>query len=69
MGIEKVKQLLHEKVYFLGIDKAAEDMIKNCLPCQCVSHPDPPRATENVKISTGPMAYIKHRLSWPYFKL
>ena len=34
MGIEKVKQLLREKVYFPGIDKAAEDMIKNCLPCQ-----------------------------------
>ena len=27
MGIEKVKQLLREKVYFPGIDKAAEDMI------------------------------------------
>ena len=42
MGIEKVKQLLHEKLYFPGIDKAAENVIKNCLPCQCVSHPDPP---------------------------
>ena len=54
MGIEKVKQLLREKVYFPGIDKAAEDMIKNCLPCQCVSHPDPPEPLKMSKFPPGP---------------
>ena len=54
MGIEKVKQLLREKVYFPGIDKAAEDMIKNCLPCQCVSHPDPPKPLKMSKFPPGP---------------
>ena len=54
MGIEKVKQLLHEKVYFPGTDKAAEDMIKNCLPCQCVSHPDPPEPLKMSKLPPGP---------------
>ena len=54
MGIEKVKQLLCEKVYFSGTDKAAEDMIKNCVPCQCVSHPDPPEPLKMSKFPPGP---------------
>ena len=54
MGIEKVKQLLCEKVYFPGIDKAVEDMIKNCLPCQCVSHPDSPEPLKMSKFLPHP---------------
>ena len=33
-GIVKTKALLREKVWFVGIDKMAEDHIKSCLACQ-----------------------------------
>lgn len=36
MGIKKTKQLLREKVWFPGIGKAVEKLVKGCIPCQAV---------------------------------
>lgn len=37
-GIVKTKQLLREKVWWPGIDRAVETMISHCLPCQAQDH-------------------------------
>ena len=36
-GIVKTKQLLREKVWFPGIDRRAEELIKSCNPCQAAT--------------------------------
>ena len=36
-GIVKTKQLLREKVWFPGIDRLAEEVIKACTPCQAAT--------------------------------
>ena len=41
-GIVKTKQLIRDKVWFLGIDKLAEEKVKNCLSCQAASTKSPP---------------------------
>ena len=33
-GIAKTKSLLHEKVWFAGIDGAVEKKVKSCMPCK-----------------------------------
>ena len=42
-GIVKTKQLIRDKVWFPGIDKLAEEKVKNCLSCQAASTKSPPR--------------------------
>ena len=41
-GIVKTKQLIRDKVWFPGIDKLAEEKVKNCLSCQVASTKLPP---------------------------
>ena len=41
-GLVKTKQLIREKIWFPGIDKAVKDMIGSCIACQANSHPNPP---------------------------
>ena len=39
-GIVKTKQCIREKVWFPGIDKQVEQIVKSCIPCQA-SYPGP----------------------------
>ena len=41
-GIVKTKQLIRDKVWFPGIDKLAEEKVKNCLSCQAALTKSPP---------------------------
>ena len=41
-GIVKTKQLVRVKVWFPGIDKLAEEKVKNSLSCQAASTKSPP---------------------------
>lgn len=36
-GIVRTKALIREKVWFYGIDKAVEECVKSCLPCQAAT--------------------------------
>ena len=36
-GIVKTKALIRSKVWFVGIDKAVEDMVKHCKTCQAIA--------------------------------
>lgn len=37
LGVVKTKGLLREKVWFYGIDKRTEDLVKDCLACQAAT--------------------------------
>ena len=39
-GMTKSKALLREKVWWPGINKEVEDLIKGCVPCLCVGTPE-----------------------------
>ena len=41
-GIVKTKQLIRDKVWLPGIDKLADEKVKNCLSCQAASTKSPP---------------------------
>lgn len=44
-GITKMKALMREKVWFPGIDRQAEAMVRNCLACQATT---PDTHTQNL---------------------
>ena len=46
LGIVGTKQNLGSKVWWPGIDKAAERFCKSCYECQLVAHPKPTRAID-----------------------
>ena len=51
----KTKQLLREKVWFPGIDKQVEHLVKSCLPCQAVTkNPEPKPELLMSELSDGP---------------
>ena len=50
-GIVKCKQFLRERVWFKGMDKKVEDMVKGCMSCQLVT---PVPAATPLKMSTIP---------------
>ena len=62
-GVVKTKQLLRQKVWWLGIDKDTDSMISQCLPCQAQgprTNPEPlrmsPMPTDCGKLSTSTYA-------------
>ncbi|XP_064609599.1 uncharacterized protein LOC135473664 [Liolophura sinensis] len=54
-GIVKTKKLLHQKVWFPGIDKLVETTIHNCIPCQAVTLENSSRQ-EPLKMTVFPQA-------------
>jgi len=53
-GIVKTKQLIRDKVWFPGIEKLAEEKVKNCLSCQAATPKSPLR--EPLRITPLPSA-------------
>ena len=41
-GVQNTKALMRSKVFFIGMDKAIEDEINNCIACQSTGRPTPP---------------------------
>ena len=67
-GIVKTKKLLREKVWFPGIDKLAEEKIRNCHPCQ-VSTPEDSKPLEPLKMTplpNGPWKEVSMDFAGPY---
>ena len=58
MGIVKTKALVRDKVWWPGLDKDIEEMIKSCIPCLSMSTP-----------SKEPMKHIDMPMSNPYEKV
>ena len=41
-GVQKTKALMRSKVFFIGMEKAIQDEINNCIACQSTGRPTPP---------------------------
>ncbi len=54
LGIVGTKQNLRSKVWWPGMDKAAERHCKSCHGCQLVSRPDPPEPMSPTQLPEGP---------------
>ena len=52
-GIVKTKRFLRDSVWFPGIDKKVEELVKGCVPCQATNH-DPKPASESLQMSPLP---------------
>ena len=52
-GIVKTKRFLRDSVWFPGIDKMVEEMVRECLPCQAAKH-DPKPVSEPLQMSPLP---------------
>ena len=65
-GIVKTKSLLREKVWFLGIDKMAEETVKRCMTCQDTG-PDPaPEPLRMSELPRGPWLVVAADFKGPY---
>lgn len=53
-GIVKMKDRLRSKVWWPGIDKAAENGVKCCQACQRIAQPEPPVQMSRRKLPEGP---------------
>ena len=53
-GIVKTKRLLRDSVWFPGIDRMVEEVVKGCLPCQAANH-DPKPMCEPLQMSPLPL--------------
>ena len=54
LGIVGTKQNLRSKVWWPGIDKAAEKFCKSCYGCQLVARPNPPEPLTSTTLPEGP---------------
>ena len=52
-GIDKTKRFLRDSVWFPGIDKMVEEMVRECLPCQAANHDAKP-VSEPLQMSPLP---------------
>ena len=52
-GIVKTKRFLRDSVWFPGIDKKVEELVKGCVPCQVTNH-DPKPPSELLQMSPLP---------------
>lgn len=50
-GVQKTKALVRSKVFFLGMDKAIEEEVKNCIACQASTRHVPPAQIKPTEIS------------------
>ena len=52
-GIVKTKRFLRDSVWFPGIDKKVEELVKGCVPCKATNQ-DPKPASESLQMSPLP---------------
>ena len=67
-GIVKTKQLLCEKVWFPGIDRLAEEVIKACIPCQGATRAgaEPIEPLNVTDLPTGPWKQVSIDFKGPH---
>lgn len=65
LGIVGTKQHLRTKVWWPGMDKAAEKYCKACHGCQNVARPDPPEPLRNTLLPDGPWQEVAVDLLGP----
>ena len=65
LGIVNTKLNLRSKVWWPGIDRAAEKFVRSCTACQMVSKPDPPEPIKNTELPPGPWQDVATDLLGP----
>ena len=65
-GIVKTKQLLRQKVWWPGIDKDVETLIKHCLPCQAQGATSNPAPLNMTSMPTVPWNTLHIDLCGPF---
>ena len=66
LGIVGTKQNLRSKVYWPGMDKAAEKHCKSCHGCQLVAQPNPPEPIRSTALPDAPWQHLAANLMGPF---
>ena len=65
-GIVKTKQLLRTKVWWVAMDKCAENYVKHCHACQRLSHGDHPLPLQQIDRPQKPWSKLHMDFCGPY---
>ena len=65
-GIVRTKHMVREKVWWPGIDKQIEEMIKTCIPCQSMAPKSPPEPLQPSTMPDMPWQTIHVDLCGPF---
>ena len=65
LGIVGTRQNLRSKVYWPGMDKAAEKHCKSCHGCQLVAQPNPPEPIRSTALPDAPWQHLAADLMGP----
>ena len=65
-GILKMKQLLHSAVWFPGMDRMTEDIVRSCLPCQAATQQKPKEPLQMIELPERPWQKVSLDFSGPY---
>ena len=65
-GISKAKHFLRTLSWFPGMDKAVENQVRGCLPCQAVQPPNNDQPVKPSELPIGPWQYVEMDFQGPY---
>ena len=65
-GILKTKQLLRSAVWFPGMDRITEDVVRSCLPCQAATQQKPKEPLQMTELPERPWQKISLDFRGPY---
>ena len=65
-GIVRTKRLLRSAVWFPGMDRMTEDIVRSCLPCQAASQQKPKERLQMTELPARPWQKISLDFSGPY---
>jgi transposase InsO family protein len=65
-GISKAKHFLRTFCWFPGMDKAVENQVRGCLPCQAVQPPNNDQPIKPSELPIGPWQYVEMDFQGPY---
>ncbi|XP_028415680.1 uncharacterized protein K02A2.6-like [Dendronephthya gigantea] len=65
-GVSKAKQFLRTFCWFPGMDRAVENQVRGCLPCQAVQPANNNQPIKPSELPTGPWQYVEMDFQGPY---
>ena len=65
-GMSKAKILLRTFCWFPGMDKAVENKVRECLPCQAVQPASNEQPIKPSELPSGPWQYVEMDFQGPY---
>ena len=64
--MSKAKSLLRTSCWFSGMDKAVENKVRECLPCQAVQPASNEQPIKPSELPSGPWQYVEMDFQGPY---